>query len=352
MSKALARLLGKSEKEITSALAKLEAQCGYPSEDVRLIAENKQKLRVKIAQLGLDPEDTTDAELYHALLVRFEKDAAMLDRALGTSSQNSLRERMSKAVQLLHHCSQTEEMWVVKNAVIKTLLAQNPPKRIAKHLHYRSINSLIKREDAAEVFLVASSVEPASWQKTTAKILSKLNSSDYELRPIKIVEFAAGRWAPWPGPATYVALNKQMGAVGIWPSPDLNSASVFALALLLLSGLQSLNREGYYESLHHLHPTLGWWADCQSLVSDGRQPVSFNLKDIAINHFKKPELHTAVFDYGAQSLWQRLIDRYHQVASSLHGDVDEIGQELITKGSLPAMPPVTELVNEYVSMEE
>src|SRR5947208_2061243 len=105
MSKTLARLLGKSEKEVVAAISKLEALCGYPSEDVRLLAENKQKLRAKTMQLGLDPDDTTDEELYYALLGRFSRDSQTIDKALGVNDSTKLDERIDKAIQLVNHCA-------------------------------------------------------------------------------------------------------------------------------------------------------------------------------------------------------------------------------------------------------
>src|SRR3989344_1896772 len=146
MSKNLARLLAREETEITKSIAKLEELCGFPSEDVRLLAENKQKLRAKVHQLGLDVDDTTDQELYHALRARFERDSQMLDKALGVDSGTKLEERINKAVQLVNHCASTDEVWVVKNLVAKSTLTKLPPKHVAKVLHYRSIASMIKRQ--------------------------------------------------------------------------------------------------------------------------------------------------------------------------------------------------------------
>ena len=70
MSKAVANLLGKTEKEVAKAILTLEKLCGQPSEDIRLVNASRQKIKNKTSQLGLDPNDTTGPELYHALLAK------------------------------------------------------------------------------------------------------------------------------------------------------------------------------------------------------------------------------------------------------------------------------------------
>ncbi len=70
MSKILAQLVQKPEAYVAKIIDELEAKNGSPSEDVRLLAENSVKSRAKLMDLRLDPNDTTEQELYHALLVR------------------------------------------------------------------------------------------------------------------------------------------------------------------------------------------------------------------------------------------------------------------------------------------
>src|SRR3990167_7697712 len=89
MSKSLAKLLGKTERETSRVISKLEALTGYPSEDIRFHADTKNQLRAKIAEMGLDPADTTNQELYHAALSRFEKDAEAFRQSLGLASDAS-----------------------------------------------------------------------------------------------------------------------------------------------------------------------------------------------------------------------------------------------------------------------
>ena len=280
MSRNLARLLTKDEARVTKSISKLEELCGFPSEDVRLMAENKQKLRAKLQQLGLDADDTTDQELYHSLRSRFERDSQMLDKALGVGQNTKLDERINKAIQLVNHCARSDEVWVVKNSVAKSALAKLPPKHVVKALHYRSVASMVKRQDVSELFLLGSVLESPTWRRNITKQLDKLSASQYELRSIKIVKLTTNNTSALGARASHTVVNKQIGSVAIWPSDELNRASVLCLTLILLEGVRSLNPGGYSEAIHELSPSLSWWADTEQLISDGEQPVSLNLKDV------------------------------------------------------------------------
>ncbi|MBI4033584.1 hypothetical protein HY379_01155 [Candidatus Saccharibacteria bacterium] len=347
MSKTMSRLLAKSEDEVTKAVSKLEASCGYPSEDVRLLAENKGRLRHKIGQLGLDPDDTTDEELYHALRTRFERDSQMLDKALGVDEGTKLDTRIDKAIQLAGHCASTDEMWVVKSSIARSLLVKNPPKHIAKNLHYRSIASMIKREDVAGIFLAASVAESTSWCKSIAGQLAKLSAASFELRPLRIINLRPERWGDAQSLTPHVVYDEKMGAVAIWPSEDLRNTSVLSLTLLLLEGLHNLNPSGYREALHELSPALRWWADAEQLISDGEQPVSLNLKDVSLNHLKKHDLAESARHHGARSLWEELTVRYQKISESLTDRLPDVEYNF----EQVKLPTSAELYEEYVQAE-
>ena len=350
MSKNLARLLAKDENELTKSITKLEEFCGFPSEDVRMLAENKQKVRTKIQQLGLDANDTTDQELYHALRARFEKDSHMLDKALGVDGNTKFEERINKAIQLVNHCASIDEVWVVRNSVAKSALVKFPPKHVAKMLRYRSVASMIKRQDVAELYLLASVLESLTWQNNVAKHLSRLSVSQYELRPIKIVNITGKPWTKTSSPSSQVVLNKQLGILAIWHTEELTEVSVLCLTLLLLEGLRSLNPGGYKEAIHELSPSLSWWADTEQIISDGDQPVSLNIKDVSFNHLQGHEITEAVRHHGAHSLWSELNNRYRSISASLSDKVPDIQYNF--SGDQPVrLPTSADLAEEYVTVE-
>lgn len=349
MSKAMADLLKSPEAGLSKAVSKFEELTGYPSEDVRLLVENKQKVRSKTSELGLDPDDTTNRELYHALITRFDKDSSLIDKAVGVSQNTGVDERIDKAIQLVKHCAQVDEMWVVKNSKAKDVLSNNPPKQTAKIVNYRSIVSFLKREDIAEIFLVSTIAESVTWQRNITKQISKLNSTDFELRPIKIAKLPFGKWPVIKKP-TDIIKNSNIGALAIWPSPDLDDARVLSLTLLLLRGLQRLNPNGYSESLSELSPSLRWWAGTDYLIAEGENPVSFSLKDVAYNHQKKYELENSASRHGSYSFWHELINRYKARLGSQESDsIPDMNNSFII-GHNSGLPNGGELAAEYVEV--
>lgn len=350
MSKNLAKLLSVDETELALIIAKLEQRSGFPSEDVRMLAENKHKLRRKIEQLGLDADDTTDKELYYALRARFIRDSQMLDKALGVNEYTKLHERLTKAIQLVNHCVSADDIWVVKNSIAKKALAKFPPKHIVKQLHYRSVSSLIKREDTAEIFLTASLLESATWQKNITKYLEKLSASEYELRPIRIINLPLERWQSVDGPDSHVVIDRHSGAVAVWPSEELDRASTLSVMLFLLSGLQAINPNSYDESLHELSPALRWWADSEYLISTGRHPISLNLKDVAINHLKNHRPAESIKHNGVNSLWAELTGRYQRITESLTDNISHLQTNFDQAGSIK-LPPGSELAEEYARID-
>jgi hypothetical protein len=350
MSINLARILGRETADTHRAITALEEKSGFPSEDIRLLSENKRQLRTKIIELNLDPSDTTDAELYHALRARFERDSRMLDKAVGVNQATGLDEKLSKAAQLVVHCVSTDEVWAAKNSPIKAILTKNPPKHVAKQLHYRSSASLIKREEIAEVCLGAAVVESTTWQKAFAKQLDKLSASQRELRPVKIVNLSAARWQAAPAPSSYAVSDPRVGAAAIWPAKELVKSPVLSLTLLLLEAVEALNPAGYSEALHELSPALRWWSDTGHLISDGRRPVSFNVRDVSLNHLHNHGLSSAVRRHAAQLLWDKLSSRYQALTAELSDRIPDIQYNFDEQGSLRA-PTSTELAEEYASAE-
>lgn len=348
MSKTLSKLLGKSEHEISKAIAKLEKSAGYPSEDVRILAEIKQTMRTKMNQLGLDPDDTTADELFWGLRARFDRDSGLINRAMGVGGHTTTEERLSKALQLVEHCASSDEVWVVKNAVAKKLLAENPPKHLLKKLHYRSAPSLIKRQDIAELYLLAGKTESATWQKATDRQLSKLNTSDYELRSIRIIKLA--NWQIMEADDSLI-IDRRLGSVGIWAANDLKDATVLSTTLMLLAALQQVNPGGYREAIHELSPALRWWSDNSYLIADAEKPVSFNLKDVALNHLKGRDLPDSTTGHAARSLWQELTDRYQRTMEAYADEPADVQDEFSQTDKAPNLPITSELAGEYVTVD-
>ncbi|MBI2009144.1 hypothetical protein HYS84_01890 [Candidatus Saccharibacteria bacterium] len=343
MSAHLAKLVGKAEKEVAQFITDMEDKFGNPSADVRLLAEINQLAQQKMADLGLDPRDTTGRELYHALGARFDRNAKQIDRAIGISPDMSLEQRIDRALQFVRQVHGNDEVWVLKNVPAKELLRALPPKKTMARLHYRSLESLLKRENLAKVLLCTQYFESAAWQKSFVCHAKRLSVAGYEQRP---VIFLALEKMQSSSPPEDVAVSKLGGTVAIWPDKRLKNASGLYLIISLLRGLNKLGVKAGPKTIAHAHPLLNWWADAGQVLSlHGNRPVSFNLHDVAINHLRSYDYPAAVFHRGTKSLWAELLARYANLGDEI---LPQVEAQIDNKTSKLKVPTVAQLAEDMV----
>lgn len=326
MSKLIAELLGKPQKVIASAITELETMSGNPSEDVRFLAENSHKLRQKLTHLGLDPNDTTSEELYHALLSRYQNDSSKLDLALGVDSQAGFDKRVDVAIELTKQLMGTAEVWALKPAKAKNLLKQNKPKALMKLFNYRSVESMVKHENIDLLLLVAPATEGSAWQKRLAKQVSTLSSFDYSLRKLRFVKLTNAWMVHKPLSALWLN-SKLSAAVGVYPSAKLQNTSVLNLSLLLIDAIEDLGQPVKHEQVFAWHPSLNWWFDALNLVApvDG-DAVSMNLRDTAKSHMLNKTFTQRSLEHARGHFWKELVSRYQQHLDSPAVLEDKIDQ--------------------------
>lgn len=194
MSKILSELLNAKEPLFSLALKQLEEDSSNPSVDVRLTAEIVGKARIKTIELGLDPDDTTAEELYHALLTRVDRDDSHLALAIGAKDSKDVRDVLPKIKHKVENLKIPKSCWVLKRSVAKRMLKASPPKNIMRMLNYRSIDSMLKNENLGEIFGALRFAESSDWLNEFNKSYKKLRPSDFETRLIEIIEMPAQRW--------------------------------------------------------------------------------------------------------------------------------------------------------------
>lgn len=247
MSRQIAQLLGIEDSAAERAITRLEALSGCNGEDNRLLAEIKSKLRHKVAQLGLDPYDTTPRELYHCLLAHVEKDSVFFDQHINgrlAPGKNSLK----NIVRLVELGAGANVFWVLKRSVAKDLLRRHQPKKLMRRLGYRSIDSMLKREDIDGLHAAAAFEESLSWQKTLIKAYSFVSPQDFELRKVSLL-IMGSRF----GPHSSKALSNvpELGVIAFWPPAGQSSAhrlgtflsAMFALESIQISSLSLMSQQ-------------------------------------------------------------------------------------------------------------
>ena len=239
MSWVLSELLEAPEPLFSQTVHELELASGSRGIDVKLSTELDQNYQLKARELGLDQHDTHGQELYHALQALTEKHDLFLARSLGIKDPHNVAETLTKIKAKVDKLDIPMTCWAIKHSVAKKLLKQTPPKKVMKLLGYRSVDSMLKRENIDELFGSLRFVESDQWLIRFVKTYKKLQPQDFETRKIKIIELPEKRWGIKAN--EYVRskrLNithlKEMGVVVLLPMPVSKLRGV-CLAVLLLT---------------------------------------------------------------------------------------------------------------------
>lgn len=336
MSQRIARLLAEPEKTVTKLLTELENINGLPHHDARHIAQTHQLAAKKMSDLGLDPADTTAAELYHALLARFAQDSRCFDETYGVPHA-SFDDKVTLAVKLLRHSGRLPKLWALKNPAVKELLRSLPPKRTMKTLGCRSVDSMLKRRNLAEIMLVAQTLESGVWRAAFARAVSKTDQTAFQLRDINLVILPTSTWRD---AGEGVAVSTEEAALAIWPTAANANDSLLSI---ILAFLEELERFGAHLKLGYLlegDEVAAWWSDGDSLVADLKDGnVSFNIQDIceswrALSSFERRQTLR-----GRQEYWRQLIEKYEKktgLQEIFDGSVMQKVRQLKFKAPQPA----------------
>lgn len=187
MSTILRDLLDAEEPIFSLSLRQLETASGHQGTDARLIGEIAEKMRYATEALGLDPQDTTGAELYNALTSKIADDNLRVTKLIGGTDPDDVKHMVPLMVAAVEKMGINRKAWVLKRSVAKKLLKEMPPKQLMKHLGYRSIDSMLKHENIDEVYTALRFSEGGEWLQKYNELFKTIKPSDFETRDISIV---------------------------------------------------------------------------------------------------------------------------------------------------------------------
>ena len=284
----LSRILGAKEPEFGQSIEQLECASGAPSADIRLSTSVANLTRAKIAELGLDPQDTTGQEMYAALQLRISQDETAVRQALNISPDANSQMIISSVAKLLAEETEHQMCFAIKHVAIKKMLKKYQPKATMKALGYRSLDSLFKHEPVSLVLTAAQLLESNTWKTMFYNCYNALTPADFEPRKITVVYPTASRWSKIT--EVFVAQNrhnvvclKEIGCLVILPMEQ--KLDVLAL-LTLLFGLDYVNdirTFSFYAKLRQMRPDFGKTireiarTDPTTGVNIAGQPVSWRM---------------------------------------------------------------------------
>jgi len=305
MSRILSELLGASEPLLKHDISRLESASGNNSVDVRLTAEIIGKVQIKTRELGLDPSDSTASEVYYALMNLIKLHDGFLAKKIGVDPDASAPRQLQKIRDAAFLVDIPRTAWVLKHSSAKRLLKSQPPKQAMKHLGYKSLDSMLKREPIPELFAAVKLFEAESWYEDFIASYKHLQPADFEIRKVEIKIPESKKWQT--AAEKFVAKNRhnilavrELGAIIILPVElPKKSALTITLLSLVLHHINEIRMYSAFYKLHQMRPNFGQVL-ASSLLNDTDNHVSMAGHRVhwrVVNrHFGNSLSHPEVFE--------------------------------------------------------
>jgi hypothetical protein len=262
MTRFLSEVLGAPEPSFSQGVAQLELAAGRPGTDIRISSDITRRTRAKIAELGLDPADTTGPELYGALKERLARDEQVARRAMGLGPDATPEEVVSASVKFVERRLKGTQVFGLKASVARKLFKPKLPKVAMRHLGYRSGDSMLKHETAEQLLAAATLSESESWQRRFREQYARLTPADFESRQLSVVHPAGRRWRELSSGVVdstrhNIVTLPELGAVVVLPIEQALDGLGIATILLTASAANELRAYSSFLKLQSVKPEFG-----------------------------------------------------------------------------------------------
>ena len=274
MSKLLGELLGANGSALPKIIERLEYASGHPNIDVRLSAEIIGLTRMKIKELGLDAGDTNGRELFHSLQLLVAKHNKFLVNLIeGNSDHEGID--LIKLKNTAAKLDLPKGCWTQKNTAAKKLLKKIPPRHAMKCLKYKSVDSMLKRERPANIYIAIRLTESSAWQEAFIKSYKDLRPNDFTQNDVSIIAITDRRLIDVS--QGFVRANrhnilsiKELGLIALLPLPTETIRGAHLVILSILIGaINDMRAHSTYLKLQQVKPDFGEII-CQTLL--GKSP--------------------------------------------------------------------------------
>jgi len=261
MSRKLSEYLGVNNIGFLATIRALENSTFSPGIDIKLSLDIENKSRQKIHDLGFDPMDSTNKEIYAGLKHKFLSDSDRIDSAINEFDGKG--DLNSKIITNLKNITSDRNCFVIKHSVVKRQLQNVPPKILLKKLGYRSVDSLIKREPVSVILSAALCVESDTWKSHYYDMYKKLTPSDFEERKIEIFEPRKTKsWTILSNNLldinqSTVMVSKELGGIVILPVTESVRGLSSATLIFALDGINSIRVHSVFCKLQQVKEKFG-----------------------------------------------------------------------------------------------
>jgi hypothetical protein len=243
MSRLIAQLIGTDERSFADTIKRLETMCLQPGVDTKLTAEIITQTREKVRRLNLDPEDTTKQEIYYGLLAKSSIDDITLRKKLGIDNNTSPVTASKNIASQTQKLLKKDLVICMQPATVKKILKAVPPKKTMRTLHYRSIESVLKREDPLVLYALALKLEDKTWRTQIMARLRRLQPRDARETSVQVLSLPK-EWLEKLSNVEFENIIQpvpEIGSVLILPTLPLSvSGSVLLTTCLVLQAGQRL----------------------------------------------------------------------------------------------------------------
>ena len=260
-----ASALTKNSSEFLSELQQLEKMTNHPSHDIRLYSKINSLLPQKLRSLGLDPVDTSNHELYECLKLNLSSLDQQLTRELRTlaalkvSAESSLNDGIKA---FLTQNVQNFKIYALKSSYLKNLLRIHKPRETMRKLGYKSLDSMLKRENLAIIMVLLNYFEKESYLNNFYKEYHRAQPSNFEIRDFKIVHLQSDKQALIKEiivKSSNLSLAcYELGAIILLPIANVNKSGMTTYYLAsVIDKINNLFRVSAYLKFNQVNPKLG-----------------------------------------------------------------------------------------------
>ncbi len=219
-------------------LHQLETLTKRKGVDTKLAAEIAEKAASRTQRLGLNAH-ATGPELYAAIIKQVGEHDDRLARAIGGTEPDNLAQMIPLIVRAAENAPLPKDGWFLSEDKARAMLRRKPPEAIMERLGYHLVSQMLEQESIYELFLALRFVETPDWLNDFDRLYSELTPADFQLRPIKVVPFAASKWGDVAEHFIQkkrhnITHSKEMGAIAIMPMRETHMRGVTMKVLPLL----------------------------------------------------------------------------------------------------------------------